>query len=72
MMTEREHTIVERELEEAEHRGYEKALLDLQLYLNEQTDSADHRFAGLNKQFIWGVIEGLGIARAWAYNKTDI
>lgn len=72
MMTEQEHAIVERELKEAERKGYQKALLDLQRCLNEQTDSAEHRFAGLRKQFIWGVIEGLSIAREWAYNKTDI
>lgn len=72
MMMEQEHSIVERELAESRRAGYQEALIDLQIYLNEQTDSANHRFAGLNKQFIWGVLEGLGIARTWAYNKTEI
>jgi len=71
MMTEVERAIVERELQEAERKGYQKALLDLQRHLNSQIDLVGTRYADTGTDFIQGVVEGLSIARTWCYLNSD-
>lgn len=74
MMTAQENAFVEWKAKEAERKGYQRALRDLANYLNDCAESVNRRIdeGCHNRQFCWGVVEGLDRARAWAYNKTDI